>query len=474
MLFNSIAYFIFLPIVVLLFYVIPHKYRWALLLGASYYFYMSWRPEYALLIIFVTLVNYILGKKIYNSDSSKKRKVYLWLSIISCLSVLVVFKYDKFIGETLQSVFQLFGVGFTIPALDVILPVGISFYTFQTLSYTIDVYNKKKAVENHFGIFSLYVSFFPQLVAGPIERSTRLLPQFYQKHTFDYQQFRHGLQLILIGLFKKMVVADRLAIYVDQVFGSPQNYDGLTFIVATVFFSFQVYCDFAGYTDIAIGSAKILGFDLMQNFKRPFLAQSLTELWRRWHISLSTWFRDYLYIPLGGNRVHLSKWCWNIVFVFTLCGLWHGADWTFVLWGTIHGVGLVVERLLSSIKTFGRVIDFNRKTKHVFSIFATFLYFNIALMIFRPNNISDAIYIINKTFTHWGELYIGSPAVFIYSLFGILCVIALDVKQEWFDDKIKLFHNKHMIIRQFSYASIVILILMLGVFDEGQFIYFQF
>ena len=347
------------------------------MLLASYYFYMSWKVEYVILIVISTLVDYFCGKKMAALPDKAARKKYLYLSLVSNLGLLFLFKYFNFFSRSFSKIFGVLNESFLhwnvlhdTYTLKVLLPVGISFYTFQTLSYTIDVYNGRTSAENHLGKFALFVSFFPQLVAGPIERSSHLLPQFHQTFEFDYNRVKEGLLLMVWGFFKKLVIADRLAAYVNEVYNNVDKYDGFHNIIATYFFAFQIYCDFSGYSDIAIGSALIMGFSLMQNFRRPYFATNIREFWARWHISLSTWFRDYLYIPLGGNRVVKWRWYYNLFITFVISGLWHGADWTFIVWGFLHGSYLVLgyitqpirNRLLRPFKlgvngTVGKLLD---------------------------------------------------------------------------------------------------------------------
>ncbi|MCH9032659.1 MAG: MBOAT family protein, partial [candidate division Zixibacteria bacterium] len=341
MLFHSLEFVFFFPLVVALFFLLPHRFRWVLLLVASYYFYMSWKAEYAVLIIFSTLIDYFAARRMERHTEKSKRKKYLILSIVSNIGLLFAFKYFNFFSAEVRESLAQFNMFYDSPLFEILLPVGISFYTFQTISYTIDVYRGDRSAEKHLGYFALYVSFFPQLVAGPIERSTRLLPQFFQEKRFEIGRVVDGIRLMLFGFFKKLVIADRLAVYVNNVYGAPDEYSALTLLVAVYFFAFQIYCDFSGYSDIAIGAARVMGYDLMENFRRPYLSRSVSEFWRRWHISLSSWFKDYLYLPLGGNRVSKSRWSFNIVTVFVICGLWHGANWTFVAFGVLHALYLL-------------------------------------------------------------------------------------------------------------------------------------
>jgi len=403
MLFNSFHFLVFFPVTVFLYYLIPHKWRWLMLLAASYYFYMSWNPAYVVLILFTTSVNYFAGQRI-DASVGRKRKGWLLTGLISSLGVLFVFKYFNFFNDIGARLLGILGAGVEPLAINVLLPVGISFYTFQTLSYTIDVYRGKKKAERHFGIFALYVSFFPQLVAGPIERSTRLLPQFYEKHDFDGRLAREGILQMFWGFFKKMVIADRLAMLVDTVYGKPADYTGWPLVLATVFFSIQIYCDFSAYSDIAIGSAKVMGFDLIKNFDRPYFARSIREFWRRWHISLSTWFRDYVYISLGGNRVGRARHIFIILITFILSGLWHGADITFLAWGAIHGILYSIEVLSSGGRkrfwSYLRLKDSYIEKTFNWVITASIVCF--AWIFFRSDSISDARYISINIFKDLG------------------------------------------------------------------------
>ncbi|MDD3264071.1 MAG: MBOAT family protein [Candidatus Nanoarchaeia archaeon] len=349
MMFNSIVFLLFFIIVVIIYYLIKPKYRWILLLISSYIFYMSWKIEYIILIIISTLIDYFMGLKIYQSSNLKKRKIFLIISLISNLGILFIFKYFNFFISSIGSIFTLFNISYIPISLKVLLPVGISFYTFQTMSYTIDVYRKKLNPEKHLGRFAVYVSFFPQLVAGPIERATNLLPQFSKESEenkrLKYENVKEGISLMIIGYFKKIVIADNLAIIVNQIYSNPTGYSSIMLIIATIFFSFQIYGDFSGYSDIARGISKIMGYDLMINFKRPYFAKSIGEFWKRWHISLSTWFRDYLYIPLGGNKVTIKRNLFNLFLVFLISGIWHGANYTFIIWGALNGIYLIIEKI---------------------------------------------------------------------------------------------------------------------------------
>jgi D-alanyl-lipoteichoic acid acyltransferase DltB (MBOAT superfamily) len=340
MLFNSLDFLIFFPITTWLYFVLPQRYRGLFLLLASCIFYMFFIPVYILILGVTILIDYWAGRFIETSRADQK-KVWLWSSVLATCLVLFVFKYFNFFSASIAAIGNFFGATYSVATLSLILPIGLSFHTFQSLSYVIEVYRGRQKAEKNFWTYALYVMFYPQLVAGPIERPQNLLKQFYEKHEFLVGRVVEGLQWIVWGFFKKMVIADRLAIFVNAIYAQPQNYSGPYLLMGTVFFAFQIYCDFSGYTDIARGCAKVLGFRLMQNFDQPYTAKSISEFWRRWHISLSTWFRDYVYIPLGGKRGGSWQWSGNLMLVFLLSGLWHGANWTFVAWGALNGFYMV-------------------------------------------------------------------------------------------------------------------------------------
>lgn len=405
--FNSIQFFLFFPIVVVIYYATPHRFRWGWLLAASYYFYMSWRPEYVLLIVASTLVDYYCGLMMWKSHNPIARTRWLWLSLCINLGILFGFKYLNFFSDSVREILSQFSLFTSTPTFDILLPVGISFYTFQTLSYTIDVYRHKREPETHLGIFALYVAFFPQLVAGPIERSVQLLPQFYKRYSFDYVQATSGLRLMAWGLFKKAVIADKLAVMVDPIFADPYAYSGAVLTVATLLFAYQIYCDFSGYSDIAIGAARVIGIDLMTNFRQPYFSRSIPEFWRRWHISLSTWFRDYVYIPLGGNRVTKWRWYWNILVVFLVSGLWHGANWTFVIWGALHGLYMLIDTWTEPTRLrIAESIGLLKVSRlhQMFQIGCTFVLVCLAWIVFRANSVQDAFHIITHLHVGWDQI----------------------------------------------------------------------
>ncbi len=363
---------------------------------------MSWKAEYAVLIMISTIIDYFAALHMSRTKKKTTRKGLLLLSLCVNLGLLFAFKYFNFFSESARVFLQSFGMQFSPLMLNVLLPVGISFYTFQTLGYTIDVYNKKIKPEKHFGVFAVYVSFFPQLVAGPIERAKNLMPQFYKKHKFNYMRITNGLKLMLWGFFKKVVIADRLALVVNTVYADPYGYSGIPLIVATVFFAFQIYCDFSGYSDIAIGAAQVMGYNLMDNFKRPYFAKTISEFWKRWHISLSTWFRDYLYIPLGGNRVKVPRWYFNLFITFVISGLWHGANWTFLAWGAIHGIYLIISIITKKWRAYLHSITGLTKIPWMHNMLKRAIIFAlvcIGWIFFRADTIAEGWYVLTHLFS---------------------------------------------------------------------------
>ena len=346
MLFNSIEYVIFLPIVVILFYLLPHKYRWVMLLAASCTFYMWFVPKYILILLITIIIDYFAGILMEKyADNHKLKKRFLVISIVSTCLVLFIFKYLGFVNDNLVALCQSLGLNVNT-TINLILPIGLSFHTFQSMSYVIEVYRGNQKAERNFGIYSLYVMFFPQLVTGPIERPGNLLRQLREEKRFSYENISKGLRLIIFGLFIKMVVADNIGYYVDLIYENPNKYNSWDIILGMFFYSFQIYGDFFGYSTIALGSAKLIGYDITNNFNTPYLAKSIADFWHRWHISLSTWFRDYVYFPLGGSRVKFSRWAFNIMVVFVISGIWHGAAWNFLIWGAAHGLLHILEKAI--------------------------------------------------------------------------------------------------------------------------------
>jgi len=472
MLFNSLHFLIFFLVVTPAFFLLPHQHRWKLLLVASCYFYMTFVPVYILILGFTIVVDYFAGILIETSKG-KNKKHFLMLSLAANIGVLAVFKYYNFINDNLSSLLGTVGYQNHVPYLSILLPIGLSFHTFQAMSYTIEVYRGNQKAERHFGIYSLYVMFYPQLVAGPIERPQNILHQFHKKQRFNYDDVVEGLKNIVWGLFKKVVIADRLSIYVDAVYNNSDQHSGLTLIMATVFFAFQIYCDFSGYSQIAIGCARVMGYHLMLNFRRPYLAGSIKEFWSRWHISLSTWFRDYLYFPLGGSKVPLPRWYLNLFIVFMVSGLWHGANWTFIIWGALHGIYQICS---VSFKNFNeRNILGYRPLTNAFHVLLTFLLVSFAWIFFRANNVDQAFSICKSIFSMKpGGLFIGTPEGFAYSIIWILVLLVVEYVTEYYSDSIKVFYSPNRVLRYTGYAVVVLVIILFGVFNGGQFIYFQF
>ena len=479
MLFNSLEFLVFFPIVIALYFAIPYRFRWILLLVASYYFYMCWNYKYVLLIVVSTVVDYFTGILLYRSNRKRIRTLLLLGSLFTNLGLLFFFKYFNFFGGAINGIFDRFNIFYDIPAYNFLLPVGISFYTFQTLSYTIDIYKRKQEPEYHFGRFALFVSFFPQLVAGPIERSVNLLPQFRKEFDFDYERVKNGLMLMGWGFFKKIVIADRLAEYVNIVYNNPADFEGIPNIIATFFFTFQIYCDFSGYSDIAIGAAMIMGYRLMTNFRRPYFAMNIREFWQRWHISLSTWFRDYVYIPLGGNRVVKWRWYYNLFITFLVSGLWHGANWTFIIWGAIHGFYLVFAIWTEKYREgFNRWIGLQKYPalyKFV-QVFVTFVLVYVSWIFFRANNVSEALFILKNHFLFGGDQVVNLfkiRADFAISFIAIGVLILIDFMEERFELSFRL--NRLPGVQKWAMLVFFICVLFVfAVWNETDFLYFQF
>jgi alginate O-acetyltransferase complex protein AlgI len=476
MLFNSIHFVLFFLIVTTLYFLIPHRFRWFFLLSASCYFYMAFIPVYILILGFTIVVDYFAGILLENSFGAK-RNYLLIASLVANIGVLAFFKYYNFLNNNLSAILNSFGYPNTIPNLSIILPIGLSFHTFQAMSYTIEVYRGNQTAEHKFGIYALYVMFYPQLVAGPIERPQNLIHQFYEKHTFDYHSVVEGLKLMLWGFFMKLVIADRLALYVNAVYSNSAQHTGTSLLVATIFFAFQIYCDFAGYSNIAIGAARVMGFKLMTNFNRPYFSRSISEFWKRWHISLSSWFRDYLYISIGGNRVSVPRWYLNLFLVFVISGLWHGASWTFIIWGALNGFYLIFATATETLRDRinGHLfLDKVPKLHNLLQIITTFILASLAWVFFRAGSLQEALAILGKISSMKGPLFIGSPAFAIYSLLGIMVLLITEFRAEFFGGKFLFFHHPNQWIRKFGYTIVILTILLFGVFDGGQFIYFQF
>ena len=469
MLFNSIAFLLFFPIVCVIYFSIPPQMiraRNLLLLIASYYFYMNWQPAYALLLLTSTFVTYIAALGIGCFEDRRKKKICLVSSLVLNLAILFLFKYYNFLSSNISMGLDACGLKIDIPELGFILPVGISFYTFQALGYSIDVYRGTTKVERDFATYALFVSFFPQLVAGPIERSNNLLPQFKQQHRFDYEAVLSGVKLMVWGYFMKLALADRCGIYVDAIFNNVDKHNGGSYLVASLLFPFQIYGDFAGYSLIAIGVARVMGFRLMENFRRPYFATSVGEFWHRWHISLSTWFKDYVYIPLGGNRVGRLRNYFNLLVTFVISGIWHGANWTFFLWGTLHGFLLCIEKALGIGKQ--KFTGINK----FFHWAITFVLVCLAWILFRANSLSDAMMVIKGIFTNPG---VPKPEYANFIAIGMAMTILLI--KEFADEyqwPVRVADSKSWIVRHVYLVMMIAYIILFGVLGGDQFIYFQF
>ncbi len=499
MLFNSVQFLFFFPIVTLLYFALPQRLRWALLLTSSCVFYMYFIPAYILILAFTILVDYVAGILIHRAEGSR-RTFLLGLSIAANVGVLAVFKYFNFINDNVAAFAQVIGWNYPIDHLNIILPIGLSFHTFQAMSYTIEVYRRNQEPEYHLGLYSLYVMFYPQLVAGPIERPQNLLHQFRSQHSFDPVRTSHGLKRMAWGLFKKMVIADNVALLVNMAYGQPDAYAGLAMLVPTYLFAIQIYCDFSGYSDIALGAAEVMGFTLMENFDRPYLAASIPEFWRRWHISLSTWFRDYLYIPLGGSRVGPWRWARNIMIIFVVSGLWHGANWTFVVWGALHGLFCVLHATTSTWRA--RLVELLRLTYFprlltLIQILITFNLVCLAWVFFRADSMTHALRILRNLarIVSWKDLIHGRLIIGLIEranlmleklleacrqqpliLYGCLGAIFLFATEIWYarDRSEPTGVLIPRAVRWVGYYLLIASILLLGNNGAAQFIYFQF
>ncbi len=479
MLFNSFQFLIFFMVVTSLFFALKHKHRWWMLLLASCYFYMAFVPVYILILGFTIVIDYFAGLWIEKADG-KKRKVLLVISLISNIGVLAIFKYYNFLNDNLTGLLHLWNATNQLPYLSILLPIGLSFHTFQAMSYTIEVYRGNQKAERHFGIYALYVMFYPQLVAGPIERPQHILHQLHEEKFFDYTRVSNGLKLMLWGLFKKVVIADRLAILVNQVYANPESFDGLQLSTAAVFFSFQIYCDFSGYSDIAIGSAQVMGYKLMDNFNRPYFSKSISEFWKRWHISLSTWFKDYLYISLGGNRVVKWKWYYNLFITFVVSGLWHGANWTFITWGALHGiyliVGVVTARKRKQLVVFTG-IENNKTIAKYLNVACTFFLVTIGWVFFRAESMDKAWYILThlfQSFNFSNYFTNGFAKLEMLKCFSLIILLELVHYMQRHNQMRTMLAGKPIWLQWTIYYSLILMVLIWGVFDHPSFIYFQF
>jgi alginate O-acetyltransferase complex protein AlgI len=476
MIFNSLHFLLFFVAVSLTYYVLNPKFRWVLLLIASCYFYMVYKPEYILILFLTIIIDYIAGIFIENAKGPN-RKLFLIISLISNIGILAIFKYFNFFSENLSVLYEFItGQPHHFKDLDevlnwsakVVLPIGLSFHTFQAMSYTIEVYRGNQTAEKHFGIYALYVMFYPQLVAGPIERPQNVLPQLKAHIKYDFENIKAGLMQMAWGFFKKVVFADRAGIMVDAAYNHQNlgSQNGLTLLMATFLYTFQIYCDFSGYSDIALGSAKVMGINLMENFRTPYFSKSISEFWRRWHISLSSWFKDYVYIPLGGNRVSVSRGYINIMIIFLISGFWHGSKWNFVIWGALHGVYQIVGHIKNNVlgNKFG-----TKKLKYL-HIAITFVLVMLAWVFFRAETLGDAAMVFKKI----GQLSFDQPLVSALNstelLFSMLIILIICLKEEYFYK----IDTKSTVSFGVIFSILVFVCYLFGVFQAKQFIYFQF
>ncbi len=512
MLFNSAAFLIFFPVVTTAYFLLPHRFRWLLLLAASCYFYMAFIPKYILILVVTITVDYFAGLGLEKFEGRTKRWVLI-ASILTNIGMLAFFKYFNFANENLAALANFIGWNYPIQSLSIILPIGLSFHTFQSLSYTIEVYRGHQKAERHFGYLALYVLYYPQLVAGPIERPQNVLHQLHEEHHFDYPRVTDGLKQMAWGMFKKVVIADRMVRFVTPVYGDPTSYEGPALVLATLAFAIQIYCDFSGYSDIALGSAQVMGVRLMKNFDHPYFSRSISEFWRRWHISLSTWFRDYVYIPLGGNHVSEPRWAFNLFITFLISGLWHGANWTYIIWGALHGLYFVLSSLTEPfwqrLSALTR-LDQLPRLKAAIAMLTTFSLVTFAWIFFRAASLNDALYIARHLVSGWRSylaqswntiveglqqasgsgLYsmvnalfkIMEPvtkearAVLALSALALAILLVVEILQ-YRGNLLEQLNQKPVYVRRVVYASLLAAILILGTSYasvQQAFIYFQF
>lgn len=493
MTYTSLQFYGFLPIVITLYFVFPYRYRWIVLLISSYYFYLTCLVLnflYIFLLIFVTLISYFAAISISRFENKNKRKIILVTGVLIFTAILFVFKYLNFFDENINSIFGLLNLGINFPAIKMAMPIGISFYTFQILCYIIDVYNDKIPPEKNFGIYATSIAFFPKLISGPIERGANIFPQFYKKSDIEYVRIIEGIKLIIFGLFKKVVIADNLSAAVNLVYDNPQNHYGLTIIFTTILLSFQIYCDFSGYTDIAIGIAKIFGFRLSENFNRPYLSNSIAEFWRRWHMTLSFWLRDYIFLPLAYSitrrtinlktkiRPEVISYISAIIITMFICGVWHGPKWTFILWGVIHGVYLSSGFLLKKPrKKFYSKIKINKIFLKYSGIVSCFLLISFSWLFFRTNSLSDSLILLNnlvkiKISTDFLSVFKNIYDFYI-SIASICILILIEIIQTYREKK-----NEDFSIPKILNIGIILLMLIVififGKFEQSDFLYFKF
>lgn len=484
--FNSINFLIFFPFVALCYYIIPQKFKNIFLVIASYFFYMSWNVKYGILLLICTVFSHFIALAI---ERYKSKKAIMITGIIVSASILVYYKYFNFILKNINTLFVKIGIALSIPKFDIIMPIGISFFTFQIIAYIVDVYKGKEKAEKNFIRYALFVSFFPKISQGPIERASDFMHQLYDKHRFDIENIKKGILLMLWGYFKKLVIADRAAIFVSDIFDHYVHYSGAYILVATLFFTIQIYCDFSGYTDIALGAARIMGFRLKQNFKNPYFASSIADFWRRWHISLTSWLRDYIYIPLGGNRCGDLRRDFNIMITFLISGLWHGASWSYIFWGGLNGVYQIIGRHTAGMKEkIYKLLHINTKCEsfRLLKIFVTFMLVNISWLFFRAPGLQDGFWMVKQIFTKFDAASLISYkqytfgidfkdiAVMIIAIIILLMVETLSEKH----DVYAIFERQNMLAKWVAVYVLFFAVIIFGVYgasySASAFVYFQY
>lgn len=474
MLLSSIEYFLFLPIVFLLFWLVFSRSKTTqnvFILFASLFFYSLWDWLFLGLLLLTTISTFMSGVLLERTNVPSRRKFVLWATLILNLGILFVFKYYNFFIQAFSDTVTLFGGHANVSTLRIILPVGISFFTFTALSYTIDVYQKKIEPTRDTWAYFAYTTFFPCLLSGPISRAQKQLPQFFYKRTFDYEKAVESCKFLLMGAIMKTCLADKLGVYVDTVYGNLNSHSGKTLLLTSVFYTIQIYADFAGYSLLAIGSGKLLGIELPTNFIRPYFAKTISDFWRRWHISLTTWFRDYIYYPLGGNRCSKTRWMLNTMIVFVVSGLWHGANYTFLIWGTMHGAFMIIERLVYGEKI--KYISNDTSRINIIRWLVTFIIINLSWIFFRLDNLTDVVTVISKIFTNMDSLYINS-SVIGHAIPALLLVFFYDWFAEKKNNKQLMLDSSKIWVRWGTYIFLIMFLILFGSFEQTQFIYFQF
>ena len=473
MAFNSLVFWLFFPFIFVLYWAIPTKWntwRKIVLLISSYLLYMNWKPVYALVLLGVTLITYAGGRLLDAQSDTKKRRRVVWLFALLGLLPLLIFKYYSFLNDSISAGLAFMGLRFALPGLNWAVPIGISFFTFQAVGYMLDVYHSRVTVEKNILDYLLFVSFFPQVVSGPISKADELLPQIKKPHKFEYEQGKLGLKQLLWGMFIKLVIADRLGLFVDSVYANYIHYSGATCFVASLFYTLQIYCDFAGYSLMAVGIAKTLGFNLIDNFRRPYLATSITDFWKRWHISLTRWLTRQVYIPLGGSRCSKPRIYWNILVTFLVSGIWHGANWTFIVWGCMHGLLQIVEKALGWQRYEG-----GKMVVRAIRICITFLLVNFAWIFFRMPDIGSAMAVIKNIVTNFGQMEMsafGGITNIALSVMGIIFLFFKEMKDEFMPTRMQFLRRP--VVRWCIYVFLFAFLLGFGVLNGGQFIYVNF